>query len=74
MFFEFPEEMQKLMDILEPWRVGAALREDAPEEIKKLHKQTMRNGIRIRPITSYQKPFKSVTRLEWFFIFLSHLF
>lgn len=39
MFFEFPEEMQKLMDILEPWRVGAALREDAPEEIKKLHKQ-----------------------------------
>ena len=26
--------MQKIMDILEPWRVGAALREDVPEEIK----------------------------------------
>lgn len=39
MFKELPKEMQKIMDILEPWRVGAALREDAPEEIKKLHKQ-----------------------------------
>lgn len=39
MFKELPKEMQKIMDILEPRRVGAALREDAPEEIKKLHKQ-----------------------------------
>lgn len=39
MFKELPKEMQKIMDILESYFDGAALREDAPEEIKKLHKQ-----------------------------------
>lgn len=39
MFKDFPEDMQKIYDIIEPYFDGAALREDAPEEIKELHKQ-----------------------------------
>lgn len=47
MFFEFPEEMQKLMDIIEPWRVGAALRDDAPEEIKEIHRQLCKMALEL---------------------------
>ncbi len=35
MFFEFPEDMQKIYDIIKPYFIGGALRDDAPEEIKK---------------------------------------
>ena len=39
MFKELPEEMQKIYDIIEPYFDGAALRDDAPEDIKELHKK-----------------------------------
>ncbi len=39
MFKDFPEEMQKIYDIIEPYFDGAALRDDAPEDIKELHKK-----------------------------------
>lgn len=34
MFTEFPEEMQKLMKIVEPYFEKCHIREDAPQEIK----------------------------------------
>ncbi len=39
MFKDLPEDMQEIMDVLEPYFDGAALRDDAPQEIKDLHKK-----------------------------------
>lgn len=47
MFKDFPEEMQKLMDIVEPWYDGVVLREDAPEEIKELHRQLCKMALKL---------------------------
>ena len=47
MFKELPEEMQKIYDIIEPYFDGAALRDDAPEEIKKLHRQLCEMAIKL---------------------------
>ena len=47
MFKELPKEMQKIMDILEPYFDGAALREDAPEDIKELHKKLYQMAIKL---------------------------
>ncbi len=47
MFKDFPEEMQKLYDIIEPYFIGGALREDAPEEIKELHRQLCKMALKL---------------------------
>ncbi len=38
-FTKFPEEIQKLMDVVEPYMEKCHLREDAPQEIKDTFKQ-----------------------------------
>ena len=47
MFKDFPEEMQKIYDIIEPYFNGGSLRDDAPEEIKKLHKQLCEMALKL---------------------------
>ena len=38
-FTKFPEEIQKLMDIINPYVEKCHLREDAPQEIKDIYKK-----------------------------------
>ncbi len=38
-FKEFPEEMQKLMKIVDPYFEKCHLREDAPQEIKETYEK-----------------------------------